>query len=185
MTESMPVPALCAAAPDHGAPATDQAIRDFMAPRSDAYLRHYERQRRRATAIDPDGANLRYPFAPSWLWPAFFITVPWMFYRKMYSGGIILVALPVFLDHILPGSLFLGSGILVALIAGLCGKSWYVDHATGRLAKAQRLYACERERRAYIDRARGVSIAGGIFGVMIQSVVATVVVLDLLPPALS
>ncbi|MGH6618437.1 MAG: DUF2628 domain-containing protein [Alphaproteobacteria bacterium] len=146
------------------------------------YLSHYERLLQRPIRPRPDRVPARLSFAPSWSWAAFLVTVPWLFYRKMYSGGIILVALPVFLDHILPGSLFLGSGLLVAAAAGLCGKSWYVEHAVRRLAKARRIHQDWRPREAYLARARGVSLPAAIFGVLIQIVTAMVVVMGLLPP---
>ena len=87
-----------------------------------------------------------------------------------------------FLDHILPGSLFLGSGLLIAAAAGLCGKSWYVEHAVRRLAKARRIHQDWQPREAYLARARGVSLPAAIFGVLIQIVTAMVVVMGLLPP---
>jgi hypothetical protein len=105
-----------------------------------------------------------------------------MFYRKMYTGGIILVAMPILLDHLLPGSIFLGSGLLVAAIVGFCGKTWYLDHAVDRFAKARRDFSNAAERSVYLERAGGVSLSAGIFGALIQMVTATVIVLGLLPP---
>ena len=149
------------------------------------YRRHYERLLRRHLGGEQartEDMEARLPFLPSWSWAAFFFTVPWLFYRKMYLGGIILVALPVFLDHILPGSLFLGSGLLIAITAGLCGKSWYVEHSVRRIAKARRVYRDRQMREAFIVRARGVSLPAGIFGALIQVVTVVVVVMGLLPP---
>ena len=158
------------------------AMSRFIALRSAPYLRHYEKLWRRDELVMDHLHERRLPFAISWLWPAFALTIPWMFYRKMYTGGIILVALPIFLDHILPGSLFLGSGVLIAVTAGLCGKSWYLEHAARRLTKARRLYPSDAAQEAYLARASGVSLSAGIFGALIQIVTATVIVLDLLPP---
>jgi hypothetical protein len=152
------------------------AMERFIAQHADPYLRHYEKLCRRRAAAE------RLPFAVSWHWPAFILTIPWMFYRKMYMGGIILVALPIFLDHLLPGSLFLGSGALVAVVAGLSGKSWYLEHAERRMAKAKRLYSSETAQAAYLARARGVSWSAGIFGLLIQAVTLTAIAFDLLPP---
>jgi Protein of unknown function (DUF2628) len=158
------------------------AMRAFIARGEAPYLRHYEKlchRREQAAEAWPEGGL---PFAFSWHWPAFVVTIPWMFYRKMYTGGIILVALPVFLDHLLPGSLFLGSGMLIAVLAGFCGKSWYLEHAARRLAKARRLYPSEAAQAAYLARASGVSLSAGVFGALVQIVTATVIVLGLLPP---
>jgi len=170
------------AAPDGREPPQLTAITRFIAEHATPYLQHYEMLwHRHGTAMNMRQGT-RLPFAFSWLWPAFMLTIPWMFYRKMYTGGIILVALPVFLDHLLPGSLFLGSGFLIAVTAGLCGKSWYLEHVVRRLAKAPRLYASEAAQSAYLARARGVSLSAGIFGGLIQIVSGTVIILDLLPP---
>ncbi len=158
-----------------------QAMQQFAAPNGKSFLRHYERTQARANAAAPGCVPGRLPFVPSWHWPAFLVTVPWMFYRKMYSGGIILVALPVFLDHILPGSLFLGSGLAIAVTAGICGKSWYLEHAVRRIAKARRTHDTDAARAAYLARASGVSLSAGVFGALVQIVTATVIVMDLLP----
>lgn len=159
-----------------------QAIERFAAVRADAYTRHFQKLEPAADIDLADPRRGRLPFAPSWCWPAFALTVPWMFYRKMYTGGIILVALPIILDNLLPGSIFLGSGLLIAVVAGICAKSWYLDHVANRIAKAGRQFADESDRNVYIGRARGVSLAGGVFGVLIQIVSGTVIVLNLLPP---
>jgi hypothetical protein len=155
---------------------------DFIGPRAERYLKHYEKIRDRGDVLPNDATGSQRRFRLSWHWPAFVLTVPWMFYRKMYTGGIILVALPVLLDHLLPGSLFLGSGVLVAIIVGLCGKSWYLEHAINRFAKAERDFSDIAERCVYLERAGGVSLSAGIFGALIQIVTATVIVLGLLPP---
>lgn len=104
-----------------------------------------------------------------------------MFYRKMYSGGVILIVLPVFLDHILPGALFLGSGLLIAVACGLFAKSWYAEHAARRIAKAHRDFEDQHTRQAYIEHAGGVSVAGAVFGFLTQIATISVIILDILP----
>ncbi len=116
-----------------------------------------------------------------WHWPAFLWTVPWMFYRKMYSGGVILIVLPVFLDHILPGALFLGSGLLIAMACGLFAKPWYIEHAARRIAKAYREFEDPPTRQAYIEHAGGVSVAGAVFGFLTQIATISVIILDIMP----
>ena len=153
----------------------------FADRNAETYRRHYEGQLARHACRKRAGRAERLPFLPSWSWPAFLATLPWLFYRKMYLGGIILVALPVFLDHLLPNSLFLGSGLLIATTAGICGKSWYVEHAVRRIAKASREYPDRPMRHAYLARASGVSLSAGIFGALIQIVTGVVLILGLLP----
>jgi hypothetical protein len=161
---------------------TAGAMAAFIGPGADGYLMHYDRMRRAGGTSSNSMTATRRHFRLSWHWPAFILTVPWMFYRKMYTGGIILVAMPILLDHLLPGSIFLGSGLLVAAIVGFCGKTWYLDHAVDRFAKARRDFSNAAERSVYLERAGGVSLSAGIFGALIQMVTATVIVLGLLPP---
>lgn len=167
---------------DTGGMQTGHRMAAFIGPGAEGYLKHYEAMRTpdRSSSNESTGAHRR--FRLSWHWPAFILTVPWMFYRKMYTGGIILVALPILLDHLLPGSLFLGSGLLIAVIVGICGKTWYLEHAARRFAKAARDFSNIAERSVYLERAGGVSLSAGIFGALIQMVTATVIVLGLLPP---
>lgn len=155
----------------------------FIGPGATSYLSHFGKQRKKAATTSSSAQPHKLPIVISWHWPAFALTIPWMFYRKMYTGGIILIALPVFLDHILPGSLFLGSGLLIAVIAGLCGKSWYLEHAMNRFAKARRTFDDDAAQSIYLQRAGGVSLSAGIFGALVQGVTATVIVFDLLPPS--
>lgn len=160
---------------------SEHDLRVFLAVRPEPYLRHYRalyggRRREKSS---------RRQWAVSWLWPAFLVTVPWMFYRKMYSGGIILIALPIIFEHILPGALFVGSGIVIAIAAGVFGKSWYLDHALNRIEKARREYSSDDGRFAYIAHAGNISVAGAIFGLLTQAVTLTVLVIGLLPPTAS
>ncbi len=104
-----------------------------------------------------------------------------MFYRKMYSGGVILIVLPVFLDHILPGALFLGSGLLIAVACGFFARHWYIEHATRRIAKAYRDFEDPYTRQAYIEHAGGVSVAGAVFGFLTQIATISVIILDIMP----
>lgn len=150
----------------------------FIGPRAAAYVS--------GVTSSPDKNGLASTSAPrarvgDWHWPAFLWTVPWLFYRKMYSGGVILIVLPVFLDHILPGALFLGSGLVIAIVCGLFARFWYAEHATRRIAKAHREFHDPRTRQAYIEHAGGVSVAGAVFGFLTQIATISVIILDILP----
>lgn len=104
-----------------------------------------------------------------WHWPACLVTVPWMFYRKLYAGGLILVALPVLLGLVVPGGLFLGWTVVIGLVAGLCGKQWYLDHAARRIENARQNFQAGAPRNAFLRHAGGVSIPGAILGCAIEA----------------
>lgn len=158
--------------------ASREDILHFVGPRPTAYVGRFPDPLPQNSAAETSRPR---PWLGGWHWPAFLWTVPWMFYRKMYSGGVILIVLPVFLDHILPGALFLGSGILIAIACGLFAKSWYAEHAARRIAKAYREFEDPNIRQAYIEHAGGVSVAGAVFGLLTQVATISVIVLDLLP----
>lgn len=157
---------------------THEDLLQFVGPRAVRYVSGFPRSTRQDYATGSIGLRAR---LGRWHWPAFLWTVPWMFYRKMYSGGIILIVLPVFLDHILPGALFLGSGLLIAVASGLFAKSWYIEHAARRIAKAYREFEDPRTRQAYIEHAGGVSVAGAVFGLLTQIATISVIILDIMP----
>lgn len=104
-----------------------------------------------------------------WHWPACLVTVPWLFYRKMYAGGLILVALPVLLGLVVPGGLFLGWTLVIAIVAGLFGKQWYLDHATRRIEDALQNFPAGAPRNAFLRHAGGVSIPGAVLGCAIEA----------------
>lgn len=115
-----------------------------------------------------------------WHWPAFLATVPWLFYRKMYAGGLILVSLPVLLDLVVPGGLFLGWTFVTGLAAGLFGKQWYLDHAKRRVRDARRLYPAGPHRSAFLRHAGGTSIPGAVLGCTIEIATVTATLSGLL-----
>ena len=154
----------------------------FFGPSGAVFLDHFSKSGGHRGLADADAVTAVCRRRPSWHWPAFLFTVPWLFYRKMYSGGLILIVLPVVFDHVLPGGLFLGSGILIAVTAGAFGRSWYVDHALRRIAKAHGAFDDPSIRTIYMQRAGGISVPGAIFGFLTQVVTLAVVVLDILPP---
>lgn len=154
-------------------------LADFIGRHAPIYLAHYRRtgsQRVPVTAPARETANP----AISWHWAAFVLTIPWLFYRKMYLGGIVLVILPVLFDHIVPGSLFFGSGLMIAVCAGLYAKSWYLAHALSKIDRATERYSAMDRRLAYIRRAGGVSKPGAVFGALTQGITISLALRDLL-----
>lgn len=161
----------------------DVLLADFVGPRARIYLAHY---RRTECPGSPATVQARARAKPnralSWHWPAFLLTIPWLFYRKMYLGGIVLVVLPVLFDHIAPGSLFFGSGLMIAFCTGLYAKSWYLAHALGKIDTATKRFPAMDQRLAYVRHAGGVSVAGAVFGALTQGITVSLAVHDLLHP---
>ena len=113
------------------------------------------------------------------VWPAFFVTFVWMFYRKMYLEGAAFIVLPIVLSLLLP-SLEYSSGIFTLtpwILAGLLGGTLYLSHAKRRIAKADAQGLKGPARSTYLTRAGGVSVAGAILGVIIDIAVTGLVFL--------
>jgi len=136
----------------------------FIGPNASSYILHASGER--------FGAVRQRRYIPRWHWSAFLLTVPWLFYRKMYAGGLILVSAPVLLDLVVPHGLFFGWTLIVSTVAGLFGHRWYLDHVVRRIRDAREKFPLEQDRTAFLRRAGGVSLAGAAFGAAIE--VATV-----------
>ncbi len=160
-------------------PRREALLADFIGTRAATYLAHY----RRIERADPPAAVQAFQLprrTMSWHWAAFLVTIPWLFYRKMYLGGIVLVILPVLFDHIAPGSLFFGSGFMIAICTGLYAKSWYLGHAVNKIDKATETFPTLEQHTAYLRRAGGVSIPGAVFGALTQGITVFLALRDLL-----
>jgi hypothetical protein len=129
-------------------------LETFFGPGAATYLAVYEKMR----AAEPK----RRGSVRTWSWPVFLGGFTWFFYRKLYTYGAIVIFLPLIFGYLfgrVGGSTF----ILFAVEA----KSWYVNHALDRIAKADALGLTGPERADYLQRAGGVSLAAGIFAGLI------------------
>lgn len=143
--------------PRSGSPGALHDLVRFIGPNAASYI-----------ARPTTRGALPWSWLARWHWPACLVTVPWLFYRKMYAGGLILVALPVVLGLIVPGGLFFGWTLVIGLVAGLFGRQWYLDHAARRIADTRRNFRAGAYRNAFLRHAGGVSIPGAILGCAIE-----------------
>jgi hypothetical protein len=102
---------------------------------------------------------------PTWCWPAFIITVPWFFYRKMYAWGVGVVALLTVLELMI-GESIAGRAAVFALMA-INAKSLYIHHASRRLKHLRAAHTDEAEllRRATVQG--GVSPLSAAIGTVL------------------
>ena len=98
----------------------------------------------------------------------------WFFYRKMYLYGAMTIFMPMLL-----GYLFGGVGGSSGIVFVMWGKTWYVNHALSRIAKADELGLTGTDRADYLQRAGGVSwiagiLAGLVYGFLLLILIAGV-----------
>jgi hypothetical protein len=111
--------------------------------------------------------------AVSWNWPAFFITFPWLLYRKMWGYAAAYFFLPTILLYVVGIALaaaFPGTAVpalawplqlvLVFVIVPMYANLLYYRHITGRIAWVKRLRGgTDRQMRALASEG-GTSAAG-------------------------
>jgi hypothetical protein len=118
----------------------------------------------------PEGKGDGIPFLPCW--PGFFMPLPWFLYRKMYlcATSCFIPVLVVGL-HV-PAFLTIIVGCLPCLLGGM-GRWLYVVAARRKIAEIRDRLPSDKDARAVIAMAGGISVAGAALG-------ATITVLGLL-----
>ncbi len=136
----------------------------FIGPNADRYLT--------ALNLTDKGTNAH---KTSWHWPALLVPYPWVFYRKLYVPGTLLLFALVALGLLFPNFPGVALGVFLALVA----KSFYIDFGLNKLKKADARGLEGPEREAYLKKAGGVSIPGAILG---SAIMASAIALVILVP---
>jgi hypothetical protein len=136
----------------------DELFRAFFGPNPDKFEGTLHRMREQNPALTG--------LVPSWCWPAFIITVPWLFYRKMYVWGVGIVAMLTAFE-LMMGESIAGRTAVFAVTA-INAKSLYIHHANRRL---KRLCAVQAEEAALLRQATeqgGVSLIAAVIGTVLM-----------------
>jgi hypothetical protein len=125
----------------------------FIGKNSDAYLAKF----RNFTDNGEDS------FGVTWHWPAFFVPVFWMLYRKLYGWAVL--------------ALFLGLlpyiGIISHVVFGMTANYLYFQSAKKKLGALKALPASETQRAADLARTGGVNNAAVVIAVLLISIAVT------------
>jgi hypothetical protein len=99
-------------------------------------------------------------------WAAFFVPLPWLFYRKLYLEGAIFAVIPALAAFIyLPASQILSA--FIGLLFFLFGHGYYVFKALNRIETIEAGSQSDAEKDLEIQQSGGVSRAGAWFGALI------------------
>ena len=137
----------------------------FFGPEAEVYLRHY---RGRAAG--------RSVFA--WSWPAFGASLAWFWYRKLWLGGLLALALPM------AGSWLPGGDLIGYLLAVLLAKECYLRAALAARAEADAAKLTGDRRRDFLARRGGTSRPAGVIGGVLVVALGVVASLAVLPEIL-
>jgi hypothetical protein len=155
---------------DDAAPAAfgEDALRLYLGRNSGPYVAFWER----AQASD-------HPFVWSWNWWGLLFPLPWLFYRKLYAVGAVVVLLPVLLDALM--GIGTKIGFLLAALVAAGGKPLVVERAERKTRAIDALGLLSQESIERLRRSGGVSRPGAVIGVLFTVSVLGLVIHDGLP----
>ena len=118
--------------------------------------KNYEYYARKWAAADQK------PNKNTWNWAAFFLSLWWTAYRKMYRYALVIIGIvagETICEYLfgLPGAVSSGINIGIAVAYGLQGNRWYKLHAEQKLKELAPTGAADEATRARIARAGGTS----------------------------
>lgn len=133
----------------------DQRLATFVGYNTDAYLHYYHE-------IYSAGwkALLRH-----WHWAPFVFSVPWLFSRRRYGIGLVMILAILVAGFAMPGGPGTGIGLGgVALLIGFAGRPLYMASALRGIqaVDARRLWPVQRDERLRRDGA--LSLLAGFLG---------------------
>lgn len=129
----------------------EENLRAFMGPRAEKYVLHWQ-------LTDRGAQKLKI----SWHWPALFVPLPWMLFRKMYFAAAVAFLLPLIFNFLFPGNKLFGVGYFIVIAMG--AKDLYLFHVKTKIKKIALRYADPLQRSDEIKRAGNVSWPLAIVG---------------------
>ena len=135
---------------------SDPRLPDFVGLNFSTYRAKWQKSFEKKGSIKRVGAW-------SWNWAAFFLGVPWLFYRKLYIWGVVWMVciLVAALVEEWPGSHYRGLASGVQIILGPAGNALYFRHAFRKFETARSM----RDKSAadtFLKRSGGTSWGQGI-----------------------
>jgi len=116
--------------------------------------------------------------ARTWSWPAFLVPQVWLLYRKQWGMALAIIVLPTIIAYLI-GSRG-ASGLTIALLMGMWGRTFYVLAAEEKIRKIEALGLGPTETRERIRRAGGVSRVAAVIGSIILALcIALLVIAEL------
>lgn len=155
---------------------TEQEVRAFVGSNAKYYLKAWRR------ALSGEGGASGFNLA------AFFLVGLWLGYRKMYAAAFILYGIFLIVT-VLDLCLFAGmpkmeyspsglgryTGLVAAIVTGVCGNGWYLSH-TRRVVAEVRSRGLSEEDHLRTLAARGGTSVGAALGLFLLYLLAVIAV---------
>ncbi len=146
---------------DPGSAGDDELLSTFVGPKNAHYY---------AAAFNKfaAGSNVK------WNWPAFFVTFPWLLYRKMwlYALGYV-IGIPVALSMLFAFGMvgYSGESLLYFIISWILAPMFvtrlYYGHARSKIGNIKLRTSSAEEQRLEVARAGSTSVVGIVVGSMV------------------
>lgn len=136
----------------------DQRLATFVGYNTDAYLHYYH---------EVYSAGWKTPMR-HWHWAPFVFTVPWLFSRRRYGIGLMMILAILIAGFMMPGGQGTAIGIAGgALLLGFAGRPIYIASALRGIqaVEARRLWPVQRDER--LRRRGALSMVNGIVGALL------------------
>ena len=144
-----------------GSTGDDELLSTFVGPKNTHYY---------AAAFKKfaTGSNVK------WNWPAFFVTFPWLLYRKMWLYALgYMIGIPVVLAILFSVGIVGGSGesllyfIIAWILAPMFCTRLYYGHARSKISNIKLRTDPSEDQRLEVARAGSTSIVGIVVGVFV------------------
>ena len=155
-------PAVAPCAATSAPTGAEDDLRLALGPNAEPYVKLWRRSRR--VWLTAYG---------SWCWWGFLIPLPWLFYRKLWAVGSVLVVLPILAEAVLGTGARAGFGL--SALVGAFGMPLVLDRCRRKARRVQSLGLPAGNAIEYLRRAGGVSIPGAVFGFVLTLSYFTVV----------
>ncbi len=133
----------------------EEDLRLYLGQEAQPFVTFWERQKASG-----------YPFVWSWTWWGALFPIPWLFYRKLWAIGAVLVLLPILLDALIEFGL--NTSLALGLLVGLTGKALVVDRAESKTQDINDLGLVSQDSIERVRRAGGVSVPGAVIGAILM-----------------
>lgn len=136
----------------------DQRLATFVGYNTDAYLHYYH---------DVYSAGWK-ALLRHWHWAPFVFSVPWLFSRRRYGVGFVMILAILIAGYMMPGGQGTAIGLGgIALVVGFAGRPLYIASALRGIqaVEARRLWPVQRDER--LRRRGALSMFGGVVGAVL------------------
>lgn len=133
----------------------EEDLRLYLGQNAQPFVTYWERLR-----------DSGYPFLWSWTWWGALFPIPWLFYRKLWSAGAVLVLLPILLDAMIDFGL--NACLALGLVIGLSGKALVVERAESKTQDINDLGLVSQDAIDRLRRAGGASVPGAVIGAILM-----------------